>query len=339
MKHRLWQVYATGLLLLVLLLVLVIPFYLKRIPAALEADVRQSLQAQGLNWALVEVNERDVILGGNAPTPQAYQQAVQTAQQVIGVRNVVERMKNRVVSPYTMTIDWRDGKLSAQGFLPDAESQQALGQLLTKTYGNQAAVETLKLADGNPAGWTDLMKVLFTSIKQLEQANAEVSDKQLYLAGKIPTSEARDALIQTLSAFKQQGYSLDLHLIADDSAARVCQQKFDQLLKTPVSFQSGNAIINAESRSLLESLAETAMLCPYSHLTIAGHTDKQGDNQSNLKLSEQRAQAVAGWLFQQGIETSRIKTVGYGASRPLADNATEQGRAKNRRIEVIVQGK
>ena len=73
-----------------------------------------------------------------------------------------------------------------------------------------------------------------------------------------------------------------------------------------------------------------------SLVDVLGHTDSTGSEASNKALSERRAQAVAAHLKSRGVATARIATRGYGASFPIADNATEQGRATNRRVEIKV---
>jgi outer membrane protein OmpA-like peptidoglycan-associated protein len=72
-------------------------------------------------------------------------------------------------------------------------------------------------------------------------------------------------------------------------------------------------------------------------LRIEGHTDNVGDKAANLKLSNARAAAVAAWLTGQGIDAARLSTAGLGDTQPVADNSTEDGRAKNRRVVLIKQ--
>ena len=87
----------------------------------------------------------------------------------------------------------------------------------------------------------------------------------------------------------------------------------------------------------LRELAEIAKECPAFRIEIEGHTDSEGTDERNQRLSDRRAKAVADFLTRAGVEASRLSTVGYGASRPIADNDTEDGRARNRRIEFIVK--
>ncbi|MGI8599310.1 MAG: OmpA family protein, partial [Chitinophagaceae bacterium] len=74
-------------------------------------------------------------------------------------------------------------------------------------------------------------------------------------------------------------------------------------------------------------------------IQIEGHTDDVGNNQDNLRLSENRAKAVVAYLVENGISPSRLTAKGFGESKPIADNSTELGKAKNRRTELKVIAK
>jgi outer membrane protein OmpA-like peptidoglycan-associated protein len=74
-------------------------------------------------------------------------------------------------------------------------------------------------------------------------------------------------------------------------------------------------------------------------IKLGGYTDNTGDPQANLTLSQQRADTVMADLVKLGVDASRMKAEGYGQEHPVADNSTEEGRAKNRRIDIRVTGK
>ena len=89
---------------------------------------------------------------------------------------------------------------------------------------------------------------------------------------------------------------------------------------------------------MLEELADIIASCEGVMVEIQGHTDTSGDEQYNMNLSEQRAQAVQSYLIDEGIISSQLKASGYGETQPRADNATRDGRASNRRIEFVITG-
>ena len=118
-----------------------------------------------------------------------------------------------------------------------------------------------------------------------------------------------------------------------------CQQDFDALLSSnEIHFATNSADIDASSNSLLSDLIEVANQCPEAKIEIGGHTDSSGSDDYNLRLSQERASSVMSYLISNGIESNRLKAVGYGENNPIADNESTEGMAKNRRIEFNVEG-
>lgn len=70
-------------------------------------------------------------------------------------------------------------------------------------------------------------------------------------------------------------------------------------------------------------------------LRVEGHTDNQGKSKDKLALSKKRAQAVKDWLVKKGVEAARLTTEGFGDQKPVGDNKTDEGKAKNRRVELV----
>jgi outer membrane protein OmpA-like peptidoglycan-associated protein len=109
---------------------------------------------------------------------------------------------------------------------------------------------------------------------------------------------------------------------------------FDRL-----TFETGKATLKPESQEQLKNISEILKAYPKVTLKIGGYTDNTGDPQVNLKLSQQRADTVMADIVRLGVNASRLKAEGYGKEHPVADNSTEEGRAKNRRIDMRVTSK
>ena len=105
-----------------------------------------------------------------------------------------------------------------------------------------------------------------------------------------------------------------------------------------INFDTGKASIMKSSHKILEGALPVLKQYASLRLRIEGHTDNVGEPAANKKLSQERADAVRTFFAEHGIEASRFETVGEGDSKPIADNKTEKGRAKNRRIEFAVIG-
>ncbi|MBN1575293.1 MAG: OmpA family protein [Chitinispirillaceae bacterium] len=107
-----------------------------------------------------------------------------------------------------------------------------------------------------------------------------------------------------------------------------------KLILSGVTFQAGKAILTVNSYTILDQVYESLVEWPEVKLEIQGHTDNRGNNMSNLKLSQLRADAVKIYLVQKGVQSDRLRSVGYGEEFPVADNHTAEGREKNRRVEL-----
>lgn len=101
-----------------------------------------------------------------------------------------------------------------------------------------------------------------------------------------------------------------------------------------VNFSSGSSVLPSRSYSELADLVEMMKYKPNQKLIIEGHTDNTGDAVKNQALSLARAESMKSYLVKHGISDSRISTVGYGDTKPIADNSTAEGRSKNRRTEI-----
>jgi OOP family OmpA-OmpF porin len=111
----------------------------------------------------------------------------------------------------------------------------------------------------------------------------------------------------------------------------------ESYLLKDVFFETGASTLLPASFAALDRLAETLLRHPQRRARIEGHTDNTGNVESNRRLSSERAAAVAEYLIGRGVAAHRLEAVGYGADRPIADNAGEEGRALNRRVEVRLE--
>ncbi len=138
------------------------------------------------------------------------------------------------------------------------------------------------------------------------------------------------------------GYQLTIVKIEDMMQDIRANEMFEKVnlgkpLTLYINFEIGKSTIKSESQSIVNELFKMLNDNPTIKITIEGHTDNVGNSESNKSLSEQRAASVKAALIKKGIATDRIQTIGYGQDKPIADNSTEEGRAKNRRVEIKKQ--
>ena len=104
-----------------------------------------------------------------------------------------------------------------------------------------------------------------------------------------------------------------------------------------ISFDVGSAAIKPELRAVLDPFASSLQGDPSAQVTIVGHTDSTGSDALNNKLSIERADSVRDYIVTRGVAAGRVATAGRGDREPIADNNTDAGRAKNRRVEIFLR--
>ena len=102
-----------------------------------------------------------------------------------------------------------------------------------------------------------------------------------------------------------------------------------------INFDTGKSIIEPDSQPVIDQIIAMMKSNPSMQLSVEGHTDNVGTPQSNKALSLARAQAVVDAVVGAGIASPRLTAVGHGQDNPVADNSTEEGRAQNRRVELV----
>jgi OmpA-OmpF porin, OOP family len=121
-----------------------------------------------------------------------------------------------------------------------------------------------------------------------------------------------------------------------DGCGRVVVTDTKIEIKETIFFETGRATIKSVSFSLLDEVARALQANPSIRVRIEGHTDSQGKDRYNLKLSRARAKAVRKYLIGRGVASRRMVSQGYGETRPISDNRTAEGRAENRRVEFVI---
>ena len=165
----------------------------------------------------------------------------------------------------------------------------------------------------------------------------EVDGQALMLSGSAP--HAGDRKLVAEFAKNMWGVSEivnDIRLLGEPNT---CQSEFDNYLSAErIEFEKAGAEISLKSLGLVDRLSDIARNCD-ARIRISGHTDSDGDGTSNLHVSTKRAHNLRKRMLARGVPESQVTAVGYGETRPIADNSTPEGREKNRRIEIRVTGR
>ncbi|NVN88531.1 MAG: OmpA family protein [Rhodopseudomonas sp.] len=234
------------------------------------------------------------------------------------------------------------GALTLTGYVPDNTVHAALAVAAARKFFNEKVIDNLKASVGAPQGFANAVVSALGALSRLSTGTLTVSDREVKLSGDALYDAAAGQIRGGLSKGLPQGWQIKAEISVKPPATpvdpTVCQQLFADLLhKGQIQFDSGRATIDPDSTGLLDRLIETAMRCPTATIEIGGHTDSDGDAAFNQTLSEKRAQAVSEYLVHAGLPPERFRPVGFGSTRPVAGNDTDEGRAQNRRIEFLVR--
>jgi outer membrane protein OmpA-like peptidoglycan-associated protein len=146
--------------------------------------------------------------------------------------------------------------------------------------------------------------------------------------------------IQNDSSYKSKPVIRNTIPVKTDTVnpAPAVSPKADSLivLGAELLFEKNKSTLRSEHFAALNSIVDYLRLHPERSVKISGHTDNTGVEAHNLNLSRQRANVVAEYLVDNGIDISRVETLGVGSAKPIADNSSEEGRKKNRRVELLI---
>ena len=152
-----------------------------------------------------------------------------------------------------------------------------------------------------------------------------------------------------LVSVKKEGYAFESQYISTKDSTNYEPKKVDLELKklevggqytlNDILFATNSFDINDTIKTVLNEFSEYLKENPHLHVALQGHTDNKGDPGSNMILSENRAKTVSDYLLSLSIDKSRITFKGFGETKPIASNVSEEGRAKNRRTVFVVTSK
>lgn len=340
MKSKIFYTQLFGVLLIILIMLIAIPIYKEKIPKKLSNEIQKRLQEKGIDWVAVRVESRDITLSGVAPTIALHNQAINIAKETIGIRRVLDKISPTIITPYSMNIEYKKGeKLIFRGYMPSKESIENLYKRIESEHPQSKLIKQIDIGTGEPKSWEELIVILSLLLQDLDLATVNIVDTQISLSAKCQNSKTKEKIVEHLRNFESRGYTIQQRIVAMDESTKVCQDKFNTLLSSQkIVFDMGKSTIKSENTALLNSLVDISSLCPDAKIDIVGYTDNKGNDAKNRLLSQDRAKAVVAKLFQLGIPLEQMKAIGRGESEPVADNASPEGRAENRRIEFRVKG-
>jgi len=224
-----------------------------------------------------------------------------------------------------------EGKIMAYYYYLKEAAKPASGLQIMRNFQNAAKQKGGIILAEYP-GWC---------IGEFENHNTEIDDhggctnwsttikltkdnKEVWLYVR-PTDEGYNMFIAEKEAMKQD-------IQANEMFDALNKKGFIALY---INFETGKADIKPESQKIIDQIVQMMKDNPDLKISVEGHTDNVGTAQSNQTLSENRARTVMNAIIAKGIDKSRLSSKGWGRTKPVADNSTEEGKAKNRRVELV----
>lgn len=246
------------------------------------------------------------------------------------------------VSPFTWSASVSDDGLLMSGFVPDDATRARLSDAAGLKFGALAIDDRLQVASGAPEGFATAALAALQALSRLEDASVDLVDAKVSIAGLALTPPAQEAIADNLTEMLPQDFAVERQIEIKPLPSQPldgvgCQDELNRLVATnTILFETAEAGIALHSHGFLDRIAFAALRCGDARLEVSGHTDSDGAEAFNLALSKRRAEAVLTYLSAAGVASNRLEAIGFGESRPVADNETEAGKADNRRIEFRV---
>jgi len=229
------------------------------------------------------------------------------------------------------------GQILVTGTLADEAAKAAVLARLRELYGAERVVDQIAIGKvAVPANWNAyVQKLIAPNLKLISRGQISIAGNNVSVRGEVANEAQRQQIASDIATSLNPTYVVNNGLRV--KAAEAEQGLLDAALdKRIIEFDSGKASITAAGLAILDEMAAAMQKLKGRKVEVIGHTDNTGLRASNVALSEARAEAVRAYLATQGIKPDMVLASGQGPDRPVASNATADGRARNRRIEFRI---
>lgn len=235
-----------------------------------------------------------------------------------------------------------DGQLLIEGRLPDVRIRNVVQAYARARFGAGAVTLEARLDPDMAPGWSARALTGLEALAELHHGTLRVTEDRLELSGASGNPDAGAQIAGILAEGLGQGadnvlrirYDEALDPIAQAPTPDRCEERVRAVLEEyRITFAPGSANLDSESRQALDLIADVLTECGELPFEVAGHTDSQGREATNMALSQARAEAVVNALMSRRVLVASMVPRGYGPGQPIADNDTAEGRELNRRIE------
>lgn len=296
-----------------------------------------------LDQGSVFLDDRSFSIEGVAESSEAFTALLNGNTQTLPASLELARADIRppAASPFRFSVMRRPGAVEVGGHVESEADRDAIIATIRDTFGTETLEEHLIFASGAPDAYLDATKTAVHAVSRLAGGRFDLNDSNINITGGAYYPAAAGALADSVGENMPAGFNVALSVELRQPEQPVDPFRCRDLLAAALSvdrieFDGGNREISEGSYGALDRVAATVERCPDALVEIAAHTDSDGSASHNLELSQARADAILEYLVDAGIRRERMTAVGHGEANPIADNATEEGKAANRRIEFVL---
>jgi OOP family OmpA-OmpF porin len=229
-----------------------------------------------------------------------------------------------------------NGKITLSGDVVDEKAKLSLVTPAKLLWGENNVVDQLNIKPDAPRFWWNVKPFdVLSKLKAVPDFKLKLSDNLISGNATVGSEGIKDQLLAGLKNWFSSNAKSDVTVNVNTA---LYQDQVDPktLLNLPIEYATGASEVPEIIKPLLLQIAQILKDDPRS-IVINGHTDNTGVAQDNKVLSLARAEKIKAYLVSQGVDTSRLNTAGFGDEKPVADNNSDAGKAKNRRIEFSNQ--
>ena len=309
-----------------------------------------------LDSGFAQIKGTKLHLSGVAKTPEDYVTALNMVGDApSGFTVEAVNIKPATANPYLYEVQKGEGTIVLNGHVTNAEAKADNLRAAQLAHPNAKITDNTMIASGAPAGFAKANMASITMVRSLEEGTLKLNGTQKSLVGRAASKEAAFVVYNQFDTAIPSSFSgpstIDYPKPAEPEPepepepkpepeqpkVDPCQANVDAAIEgKTIRFRVNRAIIREGSYTVLNTIADVLNSCPTKQIAVDGHTDSDGSDTYNQKLSEARAKAVVKYLAGKGVSQDRVTATGYGETRPIADNATKVGKTKNRRIEIKI---
>jgi OOP family OmpA-OmpF porin len=221
------------------------------------------------------------------------------------------------------------------GTVPDDASKAALLTRLRTVYGAERVVDQLAVGRVSaPPNWNEhVARLIGPNLKLVTRGQLQVDGNSVSLRGDVASEAQKQQIAGELAMNLDTSYTVNNGLrVAVSEQGMLDAALADRIIE----FESGKAALTDAGKQVLDQMSVALLRLKDKKVEVIGHTDNAGSRAGNLSLSQARAEAVKAYVVERGVKADMVAVSGEGPDRPVADNRTPEGRARNRRIEFKV---